>query len=113
MCIGRAHEAFGWKFGLDRPPTGAPQFYGVVVVATLVGMGINFLGINPIDALVISSVINGLLAPPLLVLVMVVSNNTKVMGERTNGRLLNAVGWATTVLMALAAIALIVTSLFG
>ena len=106
-------EAFGWKFGLDKPPTSAPQFYGVIVVATLVGMGINFLGINPIDALVISSVINGLLAPPLLVLVMVVSNNTKVMGERTNGRLLNAVGWATTVLMALAAIALIVTSLFG
>jgi Mn2+/Fe2+ NRAMP family transporter len=106
-------EAFGWKFGLDRPPTAAPQFYAVIVVATLVGMAINFLGINPIDALVITSVINGMLAPPLLVLVMVVSNNRKVMGERTNGRLLNAIGWLTAGVMGVAALALIATTLLG
>jgi NRAMP (natural resistance-associated macrophage protein)-like metal ion transporter len=106
-------EAFGWKFGLDRPPTAAPQFYGVIVAATVVGVAINFLGINPIDALVISSVINGLLAPPLLVLVMIVSNDRKVMGRRTNGRLLNMLGWATTGVMAAAALALVVTTLLG
>ncbi len=106
-------EAFGWPFGLDRKPSRAPQFYAVIVLATIVGMLINFLGINPMTALVVTAVINGLLAPPLLVLVMLVSNNRAVMGSRTNGRPLNVLGWATTALMAIAALALIVTSLAG
>jgi Mn2+/Fe2+ NRAMP family transporter len=76
-------------------------------------MGVNFLGINPITALVLSAVLNGLLAPPLLLLVMLVSNDRMVMGERTNGRLLNVVGWATTLAMAVAALALLVTSIVG
>ena len=76
-------------------------------------MGVNFLGINPITALVLSAVLNGLLAPPLLLLVMLVSNDRMVMGERTNGRLLNVVGWATTLIMAVAALALLVTSIVG
>ena len=106
-------EAFGWKSGLDRTLTRAPQFYGVIVAATLVGMAINFFGINPITALVVSAVLNGLVAVPLLVLVMLVSNNRKAMGERTNGPLLNLVGWATTIVMGLAAVALVVTTLVG
>ncbi|HEX8939507.1 MAG TPA: divalent metal cation transporter [Candidatus Limnocylindrales bacterium] len=106
-------EAFGWPFGLDRKPGRAPQFYAVIVIATVVGMAINFLGINPIDALVLTAVINGLLAPPLLVLVMLVSNDRRIMGRRTNGPWLNVLGWSTTILMALAAIALIVTTLLG
>ena len=65
-------ELFGWKLGLNERPDRAPQFYGVIVLATVIGVGINFLGINPIDALVISAVINGLLAAPILVLVMLV-----------------------------------------
>ena len=103
-------EAFGWRSGLDRKPTRAPQFYAVIVAATLVGMGINFLGINPITALVVSAVINGLVAAPLLVLVMLVSNNRTAMGERVNGRLLNVVGWSATILMGVAAVALIATT---
>ena len=55
----------------------------------------------------------GLVAAPLLVLVMLVSNNRAAMGERTNGRLLNVVGWATTFVMVVAAIALVVTSIVG
>jgi len=106
-------EALGWKSGLDRPLTRAPQFYAVIVAATLVGMAINFLGINPIAALVLSAVLNGLIAAPLLVLVMLVSNDRKAMGERTNGRLLNVVGWVTTIVMGLAAIGLVVTTIFG
>lgn len=108
-----ASEAFGWTFGMDRKPGRAPQFYAVIAVETAVGALINFLGINPIDALVVTSVINGLLAPPLLILVMLVANNREVMGPRVNGRALNIVGWATTTIMAVAAIALIVTSLLG
>jgi len=106
-------EAFGWKYGLDAKPTRAPQFYAVIICATLVGMGINFVGINPIDALVITAVINGLLAGPLLVLVMLISNNRKVMGERTNGGWLNVLGWATAGIMGIAAVALIVTTFAG
>src|ERR1019366_143146 len=73
--------AFRWRSGLDRKPTPAPQFYLGIVAATLVGMAINFLGINPITALVWSAVLNGLVAPPLLVLVMLVSNDRAAMGE--------------------------------
>ncbi|MBF6606903.1 MAG: divalent metal cation transporter [Chloroflexi bacterium] len=106
-------EAFGWRSGLDRTLRRAPQFYVVIIAATLVGMAINFLGINPITALVLSAVLNGLIAAPLLVLVMLVSNDRAAMGARTNGRLLNVLGWATTIIMALAAIGLIVTTLVG
>jgi NRAMP (natural resistance-associated macrophage protein)-like metal ion transporter len=106
-------EAAGWAFGLDRKVLRAPQFYAVVIAATVVGMAIDFLGINPITALVVTAVINGLLAAPLLVVVMLVSNNRKVMGERTNGRRLNALGWGTTAVMAVAAIALVVTTIMG
>jgi NRAMP (natural resistance-associated macrophage protein)-like metal ion transporter len=106
-------EAFGWKSGLDSKPGRAPQFYAVIIAATLVGMALNFLGINPITALVLSAVLNGLLAGPLLVLVMLVSNDRRVLGERVNGRLLNVVGWVTTGVMGLAAVGLIVTTIFG
>ena len=76
-------------------------------------MAINYLGINPITALVLSAVLNGLVGAPLLILVMLVSNDRAVMGERTNGRLLNVVGWLTTIVMGVAAVALILTTIFG
>ena len=106
-------EAFSWRVGLDRKLTKAPEFYAVVIAATLVGMAINFLGINPITALVVTAVINGLLAAPLLILVMLVSNNRKIMGERTNGRRLNVLCWGTTAVMAVAAITLVVITVAG
>ena len=106
-------EAFGWRSGLDSKPTRAPQFYLVIVAATLVGMAINFLGINPITALVISAVLNGIVAAPLIVLVMLVSNDRKVLGERTNGGLLNIVGWVTAVVMGVAVLGLIATTILG
>lgn len=106
-------EAAGWAFGLDRKVSRAPQFYAIVIAATIVGMAIDFLGINPITALVVTAVINGLLAAPLLVLVMLVSNNRRAMGERVNGRGLNALGWGTTAVVAIAAVALVVTTVAG
>ena len=106
-------EAFGWRSGLSRKITRAPQFYVVIIAATLVGMGIAILEINPITALVLSAVLNGLVAAPLLVLLMLVSNSRAVMGERTNGRLLNVVGWITTIVMGVAAVGLIVTTIVG
>jgi Mn2+/Fe2+ NRAMP family transporter len=104
-------EAFGWKYGLDRNPAKAKQFYAVIAVATLVGVGIDYLGINPIDALFFTAVINGLVAPPLLVMIMLVGNNKKIMGKRTNSRLTNILGWDAAAVMFLAAGVLLATSL--
>jgi NRAMP (natural resistance-associated macrophage protein)-like metal ion transporter len=106
-------ETFGWSSGLDSRPSRAPQFYAVIAAATAIGMGINFVGLNPIEALVITAVINGLLAAPLLVVLLLVSNDRKVMGERTNGRLVNVIGCVAAVVMSAAAIGLIVTTLLG
>ena len=102
-------ETFGWKFGLNRRPGRARPFYGVIVVASLVGMLINFLGINPIDALFWTAVLNGLLAPPLLVLIMLVANSKRVMGKHTNGRWINVLGWGATAAMFAAAAGLLLT----
>jgi len=102
-------EAFHWKFGLDRLPGEAPQFYAVIAVSTVVGVLVDFSGINPIRALFWTAVLNGLLAPPLLVVIMLVANNRRVMGQRTNGWLANLLGWGAAVLMFAAAAGLLLT----
>ena len=102
-------EALGWRYGLDEKPRRAKLFYGMIIVPTLIGMLINFIGINPIRALFWTAVINGFLAPPMLVVIMLIANNRTIMGERTNGRWANIVGWATTAVMWAAAIGLILT----
>ncbi len=102
-------EAAGWKYGLGREPRDARAFYAIIVVGTLIGIGFNFLGINPITALFWTAVLNGFLAPPLLVLVMLVANDKRVMGRLTNGRWLNGLGWAAAIAMFAAAIGLVLT----
>jgi NRAMP (natural resistance-associated macrophage protein)-like metal ion transporter len=102
-------ESFGGRHGFDEKPHRAKLFYGVIAVSTLVGMLINFLGINPISALFWTAVINGFLAPPLLIVVMLIANNKKVMGDQINGRWMNILGWTTTLLMFAAAIGLVLT----
>lgn len=102
-------QAVGWRYGLDRKFGRCREFYGVIAASTLVGMLINFLHINPISALFWTAVINGVLAPPLLVIIMLVANNRKVMGNRVNGVWTNLLGWAATAAMFAAAIALFLT----
>ena len=102
-------ETFGWKYGLDTKPRQAKQFYAVIALSTLLGMLINFTGINPINALFWTAVIHGLLAPPLLIIIMLVSNNREVMGERINGKLLNTLGWAAAAVMVAAAVGMFLT----
>jgi NRAMP (natural resistance-associated macrophage protein)-like metal ion transporter len=100
-------EAFGWREGLGLRLAQARGFYGVIGVATLVGMLLNFLGVDPIAALVYAAVFNGIVAVPLLVLILLVANNKAAMGEHTNGRLANIVGIATAAAMGLAGFAAI------
>ncbi|MFN0277084.1 MAG: NRAMP family divalent metal transporter [Pyrinomonadaceae bacterium] len=102
-------ETFGWPSGLDEKPRHAKKFYGVIAASTIVGVVIDFAGINPISALFWTAVINGVVAPPLLVVVMLVANNKRVMGARTNGIFTNIVGWLATAVMFAAAIAMFVT----
>lgn len=104
-------EAFGWKYGLNVHWSRAKPFYAVIVIATLAGVAMNFMGINPIDALFYSAVLNGIVAPPLLVMVMLAARNPKVMGKQTIGPLLTSLGWVATVGMFLALLGLAYTTL--
>lgn len=100
-------ETFGWKEGLYRKITTAHGFYGVIILATLVGFLINFIGINPIKALYYTAVINGLAAPILIVLILFIANNKRILGPRTNGWFSNTLGGLIVLLMSTAAIALL------
>jgi NRAMP (natural resistance-associated macrophage protein)-like metal ion transporter len=102
-------EAFDWKYGLNEKFRDARRFYLIIGAATLVGLLINFLKIPPVTALFWTAVINGVLAPPLIVVIMLVSNSKKVMGKRTNGPLTNILGWSTAAIMTAAAIGMFVT----
>ncbi len=102
-------ETFGWKCSLDATPGRAKEFYLVIGASTLVGLLMNFVGINPIHALFWTAVINGFLAPPLLLLIMVVANTKSIMGNKVNGAAINILGGLTTLVMFAAAIGLIVT----
>ena len=102
-------EAFRGRYGFNQKLRHAKLFYGVIIASTLVGLLINFVGINPIRALFLAAVINGFLAPPLLVVIMLIANNRKVMKDRVNGRWTNILGWTTTLVMFAAAVALVLT----
>ncbi|MBS1998664.1 MAG: divalent metal cation transporter, partial [Cyanobacteria bacterium SZAS LIN-2] len=106
-------EAMGWPCGLGEKYLKAKRFYVLVAVSCLAAMAINYIKINPMQALYWTAILNGLLAPPILVLVMLVSGNKKIMGLRTNTRGLTLMGWLTTALMSLAAVLLIWSGLSG
>ena len=99
-------EAGAWRRGIARRPRIAPKFYAVIALATVGGMVIDYAGVNAIRMLFWAAVVNGVLAPPLIAIILHVSNNRSVMGAYTNGRLLNVLGIATTVVMTAAAIAM-------
>jgi NRAMP (natural resistance-associated macrophage protein)-like metal ion transporter len=103
-------EVFGWRSGLNLRPWRGRWFYLVFATSVIAGMALNLAGTNPIRMLFLSALLNGLLAPPLLLLVMLVGSNPAIMGKRTNGPWLNVLGWLTTALMFFAAIAFFVTS---
>ena len=102
-------EACGWKCGLNEKPGRAKEFYLVMTASTGVALAICYAGVSPISALFWTAVLNGFLAPPLLIVVMLIANNREVMGARVNNRLLNVLGWSTTIAMFIAAVALVWT----
>jgi NRAMP (natural resistance-associated macrophage protein)-like metal ion transporter len=104
-------DFFGLKGALGDRPAYRPTFYLILAISTVAGIAINLGGINPIRALFLTAIVNGLVAPPLLVLIILLGSSRAVMGKRSSGRLSRALTWATAVLMTAAAVALLVTSL--
>jgi NRAMP (natural resistance-associated macrophage protein)-like metal ion transporter len=102
-------EAFGWKQGLNKKCRDAKWFYGFIIGATVAGAFINYVGVPPVTALFWTAILNGFLAPPLLVVIMIISNNKKVMGKRVNNLSINILGWATTAAMFAAAVGLVIS----
>lgn len=105
-------ESFGWKVGLYRKLKEANAFYGIIIISTFLGVALNFVGIDPIKALLFSAVVNGMVAPVILILIVLISSNKKVMGDRVNHPIATVLGLLITGLMALAGIATIFFSFF-
>ena len=103
-------EALNWKEGLSRKLAAAPGFYGVIILSVLVGLSFNFLGVDPIKALVFTAVFNGVAAVPLIFLIGLINGNAKIMGRWRGGVLSRTFIWITFVVMGLAAGALIYTT---
>ncbi len=106
-------EAEGWSVGLAKRPLQAKAFYGAIIAAALLGAVGNLFGVNPIHALVWSAVINGIVAVPVMALVMLMSTNRSVLGEFTVSRWWVVIGWSATGLMAVATLSFLVTSWRG
>ena len=102
-------EAFNMKEGLNLKLKKAHGFYGVITIATLIGLMINFIGIDPIKALVFTAVFNGVAAVPLIFLIARIARNSEIMGEYRSGWLSNTVVWITFIIMFLSAVAMFYT----
>lgn len=105
-------EAMHWRGSLDDRPRAARKFYGVLAAAVALGLALDYLELNAVRMLFWAAVVNGVLAPPLLVLVVMLTSDPKVMGERVNPPLLRLLGWATVFVMAAASAAMFVTWLW-
>lgn len=100
-------ETFNWNEGLNKKFHEAKGFYFVMIISILIAMSINFTGISAVKALVITAIIYGLSAPLLIFVILLVSNNKKIMGDYTNSRWSNILGGAAFLLMVVAALALV------
>lgn len=114
MTTGAAYDlcqTFGWKHGLHSPPRAVKRFSLAIAVFTALAVGLNFLGINAMKALVFSSIVQGVSTPFLMLIIMLMTTNRKIMGRWINTLPLNILGWLTTAAMFSASVALLITLL--
>jgi Mn2+/Fe2+ NRAMP family transporter len=112
MTTGAAYDvcqAAGARTGLSLKPNEAKLFYFAITVFTVAAMVLNFLGINPMHALVFAGIVQGFSTPPLMLLIMVMTNQRKIMGDRTNRSFINILGWGTTAVIWAASVGLILS----
>ena len=100
-------ETFGWEKGLDKKFNQAKVFYLIIAVSLILGLLMHYVGLSPIKALIYSAILYGLTAPVLIAIILHISNNKKIMGKFTNGRVSNIFGFLTLVLMTTASVVLI------
>ena len=100
-------EAMHWRGSLEDKPRVAGKFYTVIALSVLIGFLLEFIGVNSVKALFWSAVLNGVLAPPLLVMVVMLSGDQKVMGDKTAPKFVRLLGWIAAVVMGVAAIAMV------
>jgi NRAMP (natural resistance-associated macrophage protein)-like metal ion transporter len=109
-CAYAVAEGAAWRGSMSDKPRDARKFYAVMILSMALGVALNFAGFNAVKMLFWSAVINGLLAPPLILLVILLTSSHKIMGKRVNSPLLRYLGWITFVVMSAAAIGMILTS---
>jgi NRAMP (natural resistance-associated macrophage protein)-like metal ion transporter len=102
-------EASAWRGSLADRPSPARKFYAVITVGLALGLALDYAGFNEVSMLFWSAVLNGVLAPPLIVIVLLLTNSQKVMGARSNPRWLSALGWTTVAVMTAASLAMFAT----
>lgn len=105
-------ESFNWKFGLYRKLKEAYAFYGVIIISIGIGIALNFVGLDPIKALIYSAVANGIVAPFILFFIIRLSSNSTIMERHVNARFVTGIGWITFVLMVVAGFAAIISLFF-
>jgi NRAMP (natural resistance-associated macrophage protein)-like metal ion transporter len=105
-CAYAIAEAAAWRGSLNQRPRRAKKFYIVLMTATLLGVALNYAGLNAIKLLFTTAVINGVLAPPLILLVLLLTSDRTVMGDAVNSRVVSVLGWLTFFIMVLAAFGL-------
>lgn len=98
-CAYAVAEGAAWRGSVTEKPRNARKFYAVMAVAMALGLALNFARLNAVKMLFWSAVINGFLAPPLILLVILLTSSHKVMGTRVNSPLLRYLGWATFAVM--------------
>ncbi len=102
-------EARNWRGTLEDRPRLAKKFYAIVALAMVLGLVLDYVGIDAVKMLFWSAVLNGVLAPPLIVLVVLLTSSKKIMGTRTNSRAMRWLGWATAAIMTAAAVTMFAT----
>ena len=108
-CAYAISEAAAWRGSLDKKPRSARKFYGVLAAAMTMGLAIDYAGLDAVKMLFWSAVVNGLLAPPLILLVVLLTSDRNVMGDRINSPLMRTLGWVTFIIMTAAAAGLLLT----
>ena len=99
----------GWKQGLGKKFKQAKLFYLIIVVSTLIGLGINFVNIDPIKALIYTAVINGITAVPILFAILRIANDKRILEDKTNGPISNLLGWLKFMIMGISVVILLFT----
>ncbi len=105
-------DAFGWREGLGKKFGQAKNFYLVISASTIIGLWINFTNIDPVKALIYASVINGVIAVPILIAIIGIANDKKILQSKTNGKLSNVLGWTTIAIMGASDLVLIFYTAF-